>query len=295
MWIYIIVGIGFCIAAFFIGIKLYFLKKSIKEIHISLSRILKTDTNQLLTISSADKEMKLFVNDLNKELQNLRKEKLEYQNGNQELKKIVTNISHDIRTPLTAIQGYIDLLKKNTEKQEEYIQIIEKKTEELTLLTDQLFDFSTTMDVGIKIKKEKCCINEILEEVLANMYPIFKEKQMNPKLEICKQKIYRNLDKNSINRIFENILSNVCKYGEGDFKVTLDSKGVITFSNKATSLDEITVQKIFDRYFTVENAKKSTGLGLSISKQLVELNGGTISAKCVKENLIIKICFFEKS
>ena len=295
MWIYIIVGIGFCIAAFFIGIKLYFLKKSIKEIHISLSRILKTDTNQLLTISSADKEMKLFVNDLNKELQNLRKEKLEYQNGNQELKKIVTNISHDIRTPLTAIQGYIDLLKKNTEKQEEYIQIIEKKTEELTLLTDQLFDFSTTMDVGIKIKKEKCCINEILEEVLANMYPIFKEKQMNPKLEICKQKIYRNLDKNSINRIFENILSNVCKYGEGDFKVTLDSKGVITFSNKATSLDEITVQKIFDRYFTVENAKKSTGLGLSISKQLVELNGGTISAKYVKENLIIKICFFEKS
>ena len=150
------------------------------------------------------------------------------------------------------------------------------------------------MDVGIKIKKEKCCINEILEEVLANMYPIFKEKQMNPKLEICKQKIYRNLDKNSINRIFENILSNVCKYGEGDFKVTLDSKGVITFSNKATSLDEITVQKIFDRYFTVENAKKSIGLGLSISKQLVELNGGTISAKCVKENLIIKICFFEK-
>ena len=294
MWIYIVVGIGFCIAAFFIGIKLYFLKKSIKEIHISLSRILKTDTNQLLTISSADKEMKLFVNDLNKELQNLRKEKLEYQNGNQELKKIVTNISHDIRTPLTAIQGYVDLLKKNTEKQEEYIQIIEKKTEELTLLTDQLFDFSTTVDVGIKIKKEKCCINEILEEVLANMYPIFKEKQMNPKLEICKQKIYRNLDKNSINRIFENILSNVCKYGEGDFKVTLDSKGVITFSNKATSLDEITVQKIFDRYFTVENAKKSTGLGLSISKQLVELNGGTISAKCVKENLIIKICFFEK-
>ena len=239
--------------------------------------------------------MKAFVNDLNKELQNLRKEKLEYENGNQELKKIITNISHDIRTPLTAIQGYVDLMKENTEKQEEYRQIIEKKTEELTLLTDQLFDFSTTMDVGIKIKKEKCCINEILEEVLANMYPIFKEKQMNPKLEICKQKIYRNLDKNSINRIFENILSNVCKYGKGDFTVILDSKGVITFSNKATSLDEITVQKIFDRYFTVENAKKSTGLGLSISKQLVELNGGTISAKYVKENLIIKICFFEKS
>ena len=114
--------------AFFIVIKLYFLKKSLKEIRISLDIILKTDTNQLLTISSTDKEMKAFVNDLNKELQNLRKEKLEYENGNQELKKIITNISHDIRTPLTAIQGYVDLMKENTEKQEEYRQIIEKKT-----------------------------------------------------------------------------------------------------------------------------------------------------------------------
>ena len=294
MWIYIITGIGVCMVIFFIAIKLYFLKKSLKEIRISLGKILKTDTNQLLTISSTDKEMKAFVNDLNKELQNLRKEKLEYENGNQELKKIITNISHDMRTPLTAIQGYVDLMKENTEKQEEYRQIIEKKTEELTLLTDQLFDFSKTMDIGIKIKKEKCCINEILEEVLANMYPIFKEKQIRPKLDICKQKIYRNLDKHSINRIFENILSNVCKYSNGDFKVTLDTEGVITFSNKATSLDEISVQKIFDRYFTVENAKKSTGLGLSISKQLVELNGGTISARYIKGNLIVNICFLEK-
>lgn len=274
--------------------KTLFFKKSLKEIRISLDIILKTDTNQLLTISSTDKEMKAFVNDLNKELQNLRKEKLEYEKGNQELKKIITNISHDMRTPLTAIQGYVDLMKENTEKQEEYRQIIEKKTEELTLLTDQLFDFSKTMDIGIKIKKEKCCINEILEEVLANMYPIFKEKQIRPKLDICKQKIYRNLDKHSINRIFENILSNVCKYSNGDFKVTLDTEGVITFSNKATSLDEISVQKIFDRYFTVENAKKSTGLGLSISKQLVELNGGTISARYIKGNLIVNICFLEK-
>ena len=128
MWIYIITGIGVCMIAFFIVIKLYFLKKSLKEIRISLDIILKTDTNQLLTISSTDKEMKAFVNDLNKELQNLRKEKLEYENGNQELKKIITNISHDIRTPLTAIQGYVDLMKENTEKQEEYRQIIEKKT-----------------------------------------------------------------------------------------------------------------------------------------------------------------------
>ena len=288
MWIYIISIISLCIVLLFIAIKLYLIKKSIKEIRVSINKIIKTDTNQLLTISSSDKEMKKLANDLNKELQDLRKEKLQYQNGNQELKRIITNISHDMRT---AISGYIDLMKENKEKQKEYMKIIEKKTEELTLLTDQLFDFSKTMDMGVEMQREKCCINEILEETLANMYHFFKEKQIEPKLEICTQKIYKDLDKHSIIRVFENILSNVCKYSDGDFKVTLNEKGIITFSNKATSLDATTVQKIFDRYFTVENAKKSTGLGLSISKQLVKLNGGKISAKYVNEYLIIQIEF----
>ena len=291
MWMYIISIMILSIIIFLIAIKLYLMKKSLKEIRITLNKIIQTNTNQLLTISSSDRDIKKLTNDLNKELQDLRKEKLQYQNGNQELKKIITNISHDMRTPLTAIRGYIDLMKENKEKQNEYIKIIEKKTEELTLFTDQLFDFSKTMDIGVKIEKEKCCINEILEETLANMYSFFKEKQIEPKLEICEQKIYRNLDRHSIIRIFENILSNVCKYSDGDFRVTLNEKGIITFSNKATSLDVTTVQKIFDRYFTVENAKKSTGLGLSISKQLVELNGGEISAKYVNKHLIIQIEF----
>ena len=290
MWIYII-SIILCMVLLFLTIKLYFIKKSVKEIRVSINKIIKADTNQLLTISSSDKEIKSLANDLNKELQELRKEKLQYQNGNQELKRIITNISHDMRTPLTAISGYIDLMKENKEKQKEYMKIIEKKTEELTLLTDQLFDFSKTMDIGVEMQREKCCINEILEETLANMYHFFKEKQIEPKLEICTQKIYKDLDKHSIIRVFENILSNVCKYSDGDFKVTLNEKGIITFSNKATSLDATTVQKIFDRYFTVENAKKSTGLGLSISKQLVKLNGGKISAKYVNEYLIIQIEF----
>ena len=290
MWIYII-SIILCMVLLFLIIKLYFIKKSIKEIRVSINKIIKADTNQLLTISSSDKEIKKLANDLNKELQDLRKEKLQYQNGNQELKRIITNISHDMRTPLTAISGYIDLMKENKEKQKEYMKIIEKKTEELTLLTDQLFDFSKTMDIGVEIQREECCINEILEETLANMYNFFKEKQIEPKIEIYTQKIYKNLDKYSIIRVFENILSNVCKYSNGDFKVTLNEKGIITFSNKATSLDATTVQKIFDRYFTVENAKKSTGLGLSISKQLVELNGGEILAKYVNKHLIIQIEF----
>ena len=293
IWFYIIIGVWTCVIAFII-IKLNLIKKSIKEIKIQLTSILKSDTNNLITISSSDKDVKELANILNIELKELREQKLQYENGNQEFKKSITNISHDMRTPLTAISGYIDLIKDEKEngKQHEYIEIIERKTNDLITLTEQLFDFSKTMDIDTKIRKEECCINEILEEMLANYYIILKQKNIIPQIEITEEKIYRMVDKNTIVRVFENILSNVSKYSNGDFKVVLDRDGKITFSNKATSLDATTVQKIFYRYFTVENAKKSTGLGLSIAKRLIELNRGKIAARYLNGYLIIEIILF---
>lgn len=271
--------------------KIYMLKKSLKEIESSLDKILKSDTNNLITTSSSDKDIKNLIIFLNKELKELRKQKLQYEAGNQELKKNITNISHDLRTPLTAINGYVDLLEKEelVESQKEYLSVVKKKVNELTELTSQLFDFSKTMDSNIQINKENCCINEILEETLSSYYAVLKEQNIAPNILICKEKVYKTINKISLIRIFENILSNVLKYSEGDLNVKLKENGLIVFSNKANELDETTVQKIFDRYFTVENAQQSTGIGLSIAKQLVELNGGTIIAKYIKENLIIEI------
>lgn len=271
--------------------KIFFMKKSVKEMNDNLKEILKSDTNNLITISTSDKEIKNLAQDLNANLKNLREQRLQYENGNQELKKIITNISHDMRTPLTAIKGYIDLLKEANieEKQQEYLSIIERKTGDLVLLTEQLFEFSKIMDTEIKIEKENCCINGMLEDALTNYYTIFKEKNIIPDINLCEEKVYRIVDKNAINRILDNILSNISKYSSGDLKVILEKNGKIIFSNKAETLDATTVQKIFNRYFTVENAKKSTGIGLAIAKQLVELNGGSITAQYENGYLIIEI------
>ena len=271
--------------------KIYMLKKSLKEIESSLDKILKSDTNNLITTSSSDKDIKNLIIFLNKELKELRKQKLQYEAGNQELKKNITNISHDLRTPLTAINGYVDLLEKEelVESQKEYLSIVKKKVNELTELTSQLFDFSKTMDSNIQINKENCCINEILEETLSSYYAVLKEQNIAPNILICKEKVYKTINKISLIRIFENILSNVLKYSDGDLNVKLKENGLIVFSNKANELDETTVQKIFDRYFTVENAQRSTGIGLSIAKQLVELNGGNITAKYIAKKLVIEI------
>lgn len=287
----LIITIILFLICIFLAVKLYVIKQSIKEIEKSFSKILRTDTNNIIAISSSDKDIKNLTINLNNNLSELRGQKLQYKNGNQELKKIITNISHDLRTPLTAIKGYVDLIEqeKLSNNQKKYLKVIQKKSNELTELTGQLFEYTKLIDIDVKIKKEECCINEILEETLVSYYSIFKEQNIIPNISICSTKVYKIVNKISIIRVFENILSNVIKYSNGDLKVKMQENGTITFSNKATSLDETTVQKIFDRYFSVENAKESTGIGLSIAKQLVELNNGSIKAEYVNGYLIIEI------
>lgn len=307
MNIWFIISIILFVICMILIIKIYLNNKDIKKIGENLEEILTNDTNNLITVSTSNKQIKKVAGKLNTELKKLRKVKIQYENGSEELKRTITNISHDMRTPLTAISGYIELMENNIEAEEannskskimrreenkqKYLKIIKRKTSELIELTEQLFKFSTTIDTLWKIDKENCCINEILEEILAEYYSIFKKKNIVPEINICNEMIYKNLNKNSLIRIFENILSNTIKYSDGNFKIRLERSGKIIFSNKAKKLDTTTAQKIFDRYFTVENANNVTGVGLSIAKQLVEINEGNIIAKYMDGNLVIEVQF----
>ncbi len=272
-------------------VKIYILKKEIKNISESLTSILKSDSNNLITINTNDKTLKNFVKNLNKNLKELRKLELEYKNGNQELKSSITNISHDLRTPLTAIRGYLDLLdnKNLTKKQIEYLKIIDGKVEDLIELTEQLFDYSKSLDIEKELTKENICINDILEDTMVGFYDLFKRNNISPSINICNEKIMRYTNKNMVKRIFENIISNAIKYSEKDFNVQLYNDGVIEFSNKTTRLDNVSLEKIFDRYYTVRSAKKSNGIGLSIAKQLIDLIDGEIQAIYKNNCLIIKV------
>ena len=266
---------------------------SIKEIEDNLDIILNNDTNKLITISTNNKRLNRLTTTLNTSLRKIRRLEITYKNGNKELQESITNISHDLRTPLTAIKGYIDLIKKEKSKKKivEYLKIIENKTEDLVILTEQLYDYSKSLDLKDKLKKEKVCINDILEDTILSYYALIKKKNLTPEINITTKRIYRKIDKNMAIRILENIISNTIKYTDEDIKITLLDNGKIIIKNKSHVLDNTTVNKMFDRYYTIESGSNTSGIGLSIAKQLVNINGGKITAKYSQGYLIVELEF----
>ncbi len=273
--------------------KIWMLQKSAREIENAFADRLITETNTLIDISSRDRYMRSLASAINIQLRRLRRERHRFRQGNTELKNAVTNISHDLRTPLTAICGYLDLLEQEekSETMERYLEVIRNRTELLTQLTEELFRYSVIISGERDTVKEPVVINGVLEESIAAFYTAFKERGIVPNIHMPEKKIIRNLDRSSLMRVFSNLFNNAMKYSDGDLDITLSDKGEIIFTNTAPGLDEVQVGKLFDRFYTVEAASKSTGLGLAIARALVEQMNGMISAKYENGRLSIRIFF----
>ena len=274
-------------------VKIYLLRRGAEEIAASFADKLNTDSNTLIDLSTRDPQMCRLASEINDQLRLLRKQRHKYVNGDLELKEAVTNISHDLRTPLTTICGYLDLLEQE-EKSEtvmRYLSQIENRTEALKQLTEELFRYSVILSTQDDMEMEMVCVNDVLEESIAGFYGSLTKKQIIPAICITEKRIERKLNKAALSRIFNNILNNALKYSDDDLEINLLEDGEIIFSNSASSLNEVQIGKLFDRFFTVEAARNSNGLGLSIAKSLVEHMGGTITAQYKEQRLSIIIYF----
>ena len=294
LWsVFVICGLALCV----VGLLLYLLslRASLKEVARELNDKLNTDTNTLISISSGDGAMRTLTSEINCQLHLLRKERLKLQHGDMELKNAVTNISHDLRTPLTAICGYLDLLMQEpqSEKSERYLAVIRERTDAMRGLTEELFRYSVIAGSTEELHFEPVCLNDILEQSLAGFYGVLSERGIVPDIEIPEHPILRTLDKEALRRIFDNILSNAAKYSDGDLAVTLSPDGTAIFENSAKELDTVQVAHLFDRFFTVSSARGGTGLGLSIAKLLTEKMGGSIAAQYREGKLCVSVRFSE--
>jgi len=290
-WLGVVIGI-LVIIIFYLLIRLSMIRKVAREIEEEFARRLKTDTNTLISISYQDKNMRKLADSVNRELRKLRSERQRFQQGDLELKEAITNISHDLRTPLTAIYGYLELLEREnkSENATRYLAQIENRVEVLKQLTEELFRYSVVTSTK-KLEQEKIDIRRVLEESLVSFYGAMQQKKIIPNISIPEVSIERFVDPIALNRIFGNIISNALKYSDGDFAVVMEKTGKIIFSNTARGIDTVTVGRLFDRFYTVETGRNSTGLGLSIAKLLTERMGGTIYADYYNSKLDIVVYF----
>lgn len=276
--------------------KLWLLRRSAEELRRGVQERLETDTNTLLSIPSRDGAMCRLAAGLNVQLRQLRRERQQYQNGDRDLKEAVASVSHDLRTPLTAICGYLDLLEgeEKSEAAERYLSLIRGRTDHLRSLTEEFFRTSAVLAAEEPEPAEPVSLNRAVEESLAAWYGVFSARGIAPEVELPETPVVRPLNREAVSRILSNVLSNAAKYSPGDLRIVLEKDGTLTFSNAAPSLTPVLAEQLFDRYFTVESGGQGTGLGLSIARRLTEQMGGTAAAGWQGGILTVRLYFPEK-
>ncbi|MCR5528831.1 MAG: HAMP domain-containing histidine kinase [Saccharofermentans sp.] len=277
-------------------IKIRYLRKGYDELTENIKDQVSGKTGVPVTLSTSDPKARRCAEALNRELKILNEEKVRFEGGNQTVKDAVTGISHDLRTPLTAIKSYLEMIEEEPDEElrKEYLARIKNRTDALSDLTEELFKYTTSSDRSDAVSHEDIedqDIRRILEECLISFYASFGKKGIEPKITMPEAAVLARCSRKDANRIFENMIGNALKYSEGDLTIVLTSDAKVTFENPAPSLTPLTVSKLFDKYYTVNDAEGSTGLGFSIAKELIERNGGSIEASLTGTDLRIELNF----
>lgn len=291
----IALGISICLIVCLL-VKIFVIKKTVREIRKEFAERNQLNTNAKIGISSRDADLRGLTDDLNKILDEVREKYHLYSQGDMEVKRTITNVSHDLRTPLTAICGYLELMKKTDSVEDEwkrYLEIIENRALYMKNLTEELFEYSEIMgnEEEKTLDTEIISLNQVLEDCIMDYYGALMEKGIDLRVDITEKKLERKLNRQAIDRVLSNLMSNSLKYSKGDLSISLNEQGVITYKNFAPQLTKVDAERLFDRFYTVETGKASTGLGLSIAKAFVNRMNGTIEAEQENGYFTIKIRF----
>lgn len=252
-----------------------------------------------IRMNTLDKDLENLVLSINDLYEINQKINIKTRNREEDLKQNIANISHDLRTPLTSIMGYIQMIKDNStsiEDKTRYMDIVERRTETLKALITSFYDLSRIESNEYRFDLKALNISKILCETIAMFYNDFCNKNIEPVIDIDENIPLVITDENAVIRIFSNLINNMLEHGENNFKISLkkENDNVITeFSNDAFNLKKEYVEHIFDRFFTgdLNRSNKNTGLGLSITKAFVEQLGHEIKCEFVDGKLSIKVLF----
>lgn len=286
----VLIAVIIVLVAIIIGYKREF-RRINKEITNNLNEYVNIKTK------SVDKDVEILVQNINLIFDSKQKVVAEKKKNEEELRASITNMSHDLRTPLTSIMGYLQMIrseKASETDKKEYMDIVEKRTRSLQQLISSFYDLSRIEGNEYNFNYKKVNLSNVLCENIALFYNDFINNSIEPVIEIEEGIKEIISDEGAITRIFSNLIGNMIKHGENFVKITLKQENdvIITeFINKATGLTQENVDKLFDRFYTVDNSRsdRNTGLGLYITKILVEKLGHNIKANLKEDNLVISI------
>ncbi|MDP4145035.1 MAG: HAMP domain-containing sensor histidine kinase [Bacillota bacterium] len=305
------------IIVFFIGVIIfaiiYYLLSNVKIKYIKelCSGVMEISSGNLdYTIETkGNDELQILaekINFMTKELKN----KIEYEKRLEESKnELITNVSHDLRTPLTSIMGYIEILRTKTEDMDDdtkkYLEIMIGKSNRLKKMMDDLFVYTKLTTNKQSIEKNYICLNELMEQVIDEYIPLIEHNKLKLKEHISKEKISIIANIDMLVRVFDNLFNNAAKYSIKPSLVSfslekIDDSAMISIENECSELVEIDVEKVFERFYIGDKSRSisgaSSGLGLAICKSIVKLNGGEIwaEAKDRKVKFIMKFTLIKE-
>ena len=294
---YIIIGIlaGIIILQ---SIIMWKYQRQVKDICRQLAFLMKHDSNMLIHREFGLGGIGMLSDRLNNLLELRRKEKQYYQEKETLIADTYTNLSHDIRTPLTSLDGYFQLMEacENVEEQRRYLNIIHERIHSLNEMLEELFMFTKLKNESYRLELTSCCINRILKETVFSYYDDWVRREIQPDIQITEEQLYIDGNKQGLSRIIQNVIKNGLDHGEKKIRIVLkreQNQAVLRISNQVTASEQIDIEHVFDRFYKADAArsKTSTGLGLSIAREFVRRMNGEIGAKIEENEFIVEMSF----
>lgn len=270
--------------------------KYLQYISDGLKVIAKGDLNHRIEVKGQD-ELKNLAENINFMAEEIERNLEAERRAEITKNELITNVSHDLRTPLTSIMGYIGLVRdgkyKDINQLNEYLNIAFNKSERLKILIEDLFEYTKLTNAGIILNKEQVNINEFMSQLIEELMPLFDKSNKSVEMDFVKQKVVVNVDTVKILRVFENLLTNAIKYSNENstIKVSISLNGtkvLISVSNTGENIPREKLNRLFDRFYRVDESRTNStgaggsGLGLAISKNIIALHQGEIWADCIE-------------
>jgi signal transduction histidine kinase len=276
------------------------LKKEIKRTTHQLQALNKNTIEKKIDLQFFDKDIEILTAEINKQIDLTRKSKAEKRLSENELKQAISYISHDIRTPMTSILGYIQFLETDeitSDKRKEYTNIVKNSARRLKVLLEDFFELSVIDQIDYPMKVEKIKLNQLILEVLLGFYEEFNNRNLEPTIEIPNTEMIMMADSSAVKRVIENLIINAIKHSSGNINIRIEksNKSIqLSISNSVNEFNELDLQRMFDRFYKADQTRtgKGTGLGLPIAKSLMEKMNGNITAEFKENRLLMKCEWF---